>query len=320
MDIDLVYLWVDGNDPVWRVKKNAYLPADRQLDPRVVGECRFVQNEELRYSLRSMEKYAPWIRRVFIITDDQTPAWLDTSNPRVQVIAHREIIPAEILPVFNSTVIELFMPRIPDLSEHFLYANDDMFFSAPIEPGFFFDKQGYPIVRLKRQSLKRHDDETYCHSILRMQGLMRARYGKCSSLAPHHNVDAYRRSDFIECCTEFHDVLVPAAHNRFRAHDNWQRVLVLYYALVKGHGTFRKVHRFNKLRNPWQWLRAAFGVDCGSDSRCIPAYTPDLDAVIQKYNPSLFCLNDDVRITDEDRYRVRQFLQRKFPEKSSFEK
>ena len=85
MEIDLVYLWVDGNDPAWLAKKNAWLPADKQVDPEAAGECRFVENDELRYSLRSAERYAPWIRRVFILTDDQTPAWLDTSNPRVQV-------------------------------------------------------------------------------------------------------------------------------------------------------------------------------------------------------------------------------------------
>ena len=182
MDIDLVYLWVDGNDPVWLTKKNEFLPADRQVDPQVAGECRYVENDELRYSLRSVEKFAPWIRRVYIVTDDQTPAWLDTSNPRIRVVSHREIMPAEILPVFNSCTIELFLPRIPGLAEHFLYANDDMFFSRPVDPGFFFDWQGRPIVRLKVQSLKKHDDDIYCHTILRMQDLVRARYGRCSSL------------------------------------------------------------------------------------------------------------------------------------------
>ena len=105
MDIDLVYLWVDGNDPVWLTKKNEFLLADRQVDPQVAGECRYVENDELRYSLRSVEKFAPWIRRVYIVTDDQTPAWLDTSNLRIRVVSHREIMPAEILPVFNSCTI-----------------------------------------------------------------------------------------------------------------------------------------------------------------------------------------------------------------------
>ena len=150
MDIDLVYLWVDGNDPVWLTKKNEFLPADRQVDPQVAGECRYVENDELRYSLRSVEKYAPWIRRVYIVTDDQTPAWLDTSNPRVRVVSHREIMPAEILPVFSSTVIEWFLPYIPDLAEHFLYANDDMFFNRPLEVSDFYDYDRCPLVWASR--------------------------------------------------------------------------------------------------------------------------------------------------------------------------
>lgn len=321
MDIDLIYLWVDGNDPEWLVKKNAFLPADKQVDPEVAGECRYVENDELRYSLRSVEMYAPWVRRIYVVTDDQTPVWLDTSNPRVRVVSHREIMPREILPVFNSCTIELFLPRIPDLAEHFLYANDDMFFSAPVDPGFFFDSEGRPVVRLKTQSLKRHDDDIYCHTILRMQELVRARYGKCTELAPHHNIDAYRRSDFLACCEEFQTELASTMQARFRSRDDWQRSLVLYYALAQGQGSLRKVTRYNKLHNnPLRLLRAALGSGCGSDSRCIPAYTPDIESVMEKYDPSLFCLNDDARMTDEDRARVREFLKKRFPGKSSFEK
>lgn len=132
----------------WRKRTLTCLPTGRWT-PKQRGECRFVENDELRYSLRSAERYAPWIRRIYILTDDQTPAWLDTSNPRVRVVSHREIMPAEILPVFNSCTIELFLPRIPGLAEHFLYANDDMFFSRPVDPGFFFDEGGRPVVRLK---------------------------------------------------------------------------------------------------------------------------------------------------------------------------
>ena len=111
MDIDLVYLWVDGNDPVWLTKKNEFLPADRQVDPQVAGECRYVENDELRYSLRSVEKFAPWIRRVYIVTDDQTPAWLDTSNPRIRVVSHREIMPADKI----DEIIDKYLNHITDV-------------------------------------------------------------------------------------------------------------------------------------------------------------------------------------------------------------
>lgn len=318
MDIDLVYLWVDGNDPQWRAKKNAYLPTDRQLPPDVGGECRYVENDELRYSLRSVERFAPWIRRVFIVTDDQTPAWLDTSNPRVQVVFHRDFIPAEVLPLFNSAIIEWFLPDIPGLSEHFLYANDDMFFGAPVDPGFFFDAAGRPVVRLKKQHLKGRDD-IYCQTVLRMQELVRRRFGRCTSLAPHHNVDAYRRQDFLESRNFFREE-TPFMANRFRTRDDWQRSLVLYYGLATGRAVLREVTRYNKVHGVRGYLLSMIGRRCGSDSRCVPTCTGDLQRALLRYEPSLFCLNDDSRVTEGDRPRLHRFLESLFPEKSSFEK
>lgn len=320
MDIDLVYLWVDGSDPEWLAKKNSYLPDDRQLPPDVAGTCRYVENDELRYSLRSAERFAPWIRRIFIVTDDQTPRWLDTENPRVQVVFHRDFIPAEVLPLFNSAALEWFLPDIPGLSEHFLYANDDMFFGAPVDPGFFFEESsGLPIARLKSQRLKKHDDDIYCHKILCMQQLVRARFGRCTSLAPHHNVDAYLRTDFLKCRETFRNEM-PLVANRFRADEDWQRSLALYYSLAMHRAILRKVNRYNKVHGLSGYLHSFLGKRCGSDSRCIPAYTQDLQGVMDKYAPSLFCLNDDPRVSDADRRRIGQFLETLFPGKSSFEK
>lgn len=319
MEIDLVYLWVDGNDPAWLAKKNSFLPADRQMPVQAVGNCRYVQSDELRYSLRSAEMYAPWLRRIYIVTDGQTPEWLDTSNPRVRVVSHSQFIPSELLPVFNSCTIELFLSRIPELSEHFLYANDDTFFNAPVTPGFFFDAAGRPIVRVKRQSLRRHPEDIYCCQLMRMQELVRARYGRCTTLAPHHNIDAYRRSDWEVCDREFHAEMFRSC-GRFRSGDDWQRMLVSYHMLAVGRAVMRKVSRHNRSTGLWQRLLTVFGKGCCSDSRCIPAYVPNPDAVLRKYRPVLFCLNDDVRMTDEDRRRVREFLEGHFPKKSSFEK
>ncbi|WP_367891009.1 hypothetical protein [uncultured Dialister sp.] len=53
-----------------------------------------------------------------------------------------------LIPCFNSSVIEAYIWRIPSLSEHFLYGNDDMFFYKPLSPDFFFT-QGKPIAHLK---------------------------------------------------------------------------------------------------------------------------------------------------------------------------
>ena len=153
-DIDLVYLWVDGSDPIWRAKRNAFI-GETENSSSVNCEGRYANNDELKYSMRSIEMYAPWIRKIFIVTDEQTPIWIDTSNPKVKIVDLKDILPAECLPCFNSSLIEKFYHRIPDLSEKFLYANDDMFINKNVTPNDFFTSEGLPIIRLTRKPFRR---------------------------------------------------------------------------------------------------------------------------------------------------------------------
>lgn len=100
---------------------------------------RFVDNEELRYSLRSVEKYAPWVRNIYIVTNGQIPYWLDLSHPRIRVVTHEEIFQNKShLPTFSSPAIECHLHRIPGLSDKFLYLNDDTMFGAPVWPDDFY--------------------------------------------------------------------------------------------------------------------------------------------------------------------------------------
>ena len=147
LPIDMVYLYVNSNDEEWVVKRNQYTMDQNN------GACRFRDNKELMYSLRSVEKYAPWIRNIYIVSNSSMPDWLNTNHPKIHIIAHEEIMPPDILPCFNSNVIESFIHMIPGLSEFFLYANDDMFFCNYVTPDFFV-KDGKPVVRMmKRQPL-----------------------------------------------------------------------------------------------------------------------------------------------------------------------
>lgn len=154
MDIDLVYLWVNGNDPQWLAKRNACIGKTEEKSA-VNCDGRYADNDELKYSLRSIDKYAPWLRRIFIVTDNQVPVWLDTSNARVRIVDHKEIMPDVCLPCFNSAVIEHFLYKIPGLAEHFIYANDDMFINKPVTPETFFGKDGLPIVRFNRRPFRK---------------------------------------------------------------------------------------------------------------------------------------------------------------------
>ncbi|XP_054655956.1 N-acetylglucosamine-1-phosphotransferase subunits alpha/beta-like isoform X2 [Dunckerocampus dactyliophorus] len=104
-----------------------------------VSASRFEDNEELRYSLRSVERHAPWVRHVFIVTNGQIPSWLNLDNPRVSVVTHQEIfLNHSHLPTFSSPAIESHIHRIPGLSQKFIYLNDDVMFGKDVWPDDFY--------------------------------------------------------------------------------------------------------------------------------------------------------------------------------------
>ena len=132
--IDIVYTWVNGTDPRWLSEKSYYQNGNKEKSAHHDNN-RYRDNEELRFSLRSIEMYAPWVRHIFLVTDGQVPSWLNIENDRITIIQHATIFNnISHLPVFSSPSIESHLNSIPDLSEHFLYFNDDVFLGAPVFP------------------------------------------------------------------------------------------------------------------------------------------------------------------------------------------
>ncbi|WP_345678166.1 stealth family protein, partial [Yinghuangia aomiensis] len=144
--IDAVYTWVDGSDPAWNERRDKALAASggpAGLNEQAANDARYISRDELRFSLRSLDMYAPWIRTIYLVTDQQTPDWLDTSHPRVKVVDHRDIFTdPDALPTFNSHAIESQLHHIDGLAEHFLYFNDDVFLGRALTPDFFFHANG----------------------------------------------------------------------------------------------------------------------------------------------------------------------------------
>ena len=309
--IDLVYLWVDGSDPVWLKKRDAFLGIVGDNRPETC-KGRFANNDELKYSLRSVEEYAPWIQNIFIVTDNQTPAWLETTNPKIKIIDHKDILPEIALPCFNSSVIEYFLYNISGLSEHFLLSNDDMFFTATVTPDFFFKEDGFPIVRLKkypfenliyqlRRFLIGHKPGQYRQMIADSAKLVRTKFGKNYSALPHHNIDAYKKSDYQQAVENiFKPEVEKSLHSHLRQFGDFQRSAISYYALAIGHGHLRYVDNYEAQR--------------------ISAHKTDFMKAFLRFNPKLLCLNDGQHTTDEDRARIKPFLELLFQKKSSFEK
>lgn len=309
MEIDLVYLWVDGHDPEWKKKKEAFtgVPVG---NTEAETDARYINNDELKYSLRSAEMHAPWIRQIYIITDNQVPSWLDTRHPKVKVVDHKDIFPPEILPSFNSSVIEYYLYKIPGLSEHFLFSNDDMFFNAPVTPGFFFAPDGYPYIRLKRKILGRWHHTLkaklrklgqYRQMLVDSMLLVERKFGPFYSGVPHHNIDAFRKSDYQKAVEEvFHEEVERSKINRTRKYGDLHRSAFAYYMLAIGHGHLKYV--------------------TGKEADRILMYRHDFKKRLNRYHPALFCLNDDQYVTQEDRLKVKPFLESLFPEKSPYEK
>ena len=132
--VDVVYTWVNGSDPehLQQLEKTL-VQLGRKPSADSVAAYRFADSEELRYSLRSLEKNAPWVRHVYLVTSGQVPYWLDLKSPRITLVTHAEIFPNKShLPTFSSPAIEAHLHRIPGLSNRFLYLNDDFMIGQPV--------------------------------------------------------------------------------------------------------------------------------------------------------------------------------------------
>ena len=309
--IDLVYLWVDGNDPIWQAKRNAFIGKVAE-DSEKNCKGRYANNDELKYSLRSIELYAPWIRKIFIVTDNQKPEWLNTTHPKIQVVDHTEILPRESLPCFNSSLLEHYIYRIPGLAEHFLFANDDTYLNKEVIPNDFFTSEGFPIIRLKRkpfrkirwfwrENIRKKPLKNYSRMVARSSQLVSDKYGHYYTGMPHHNIDAYLKSDYKRWVEEiFRDEFRANNGNRMRSDDDVHRSVLSYAALAEKRGKLRYVTQ--------------------KESMMVMIHKPRHYERLDKYRPLFFCMNDSEYATDDDRMREKAYLEKRFPEKSSFEK
>ncbi|CNK26328.1 stealth family protein [Yersinia alsatica] len=152
--IDVVFTWVDDSDIEWqrRYQQHRNMADSNTLGQYATDKARFSNHDELRHSVKSVELFLPWVRYIYIVTDNQRPSWLE-NNERIKIIDHSEIIEKQYLPTFNSHVIEAHIHKIPNLAEHFIYFNDDVFVARPLSAGHFFKGNGIASLFLSQKSL-----------------------------------------------------------------------------------------------------------------------------------------------------------------------
>ncbi|MCM1450253.1 MAG: stealth family protein [Clostridiales bacterium] len=329
MDIDIVVTWVDMNDPKWQQEFAKY--SNRTVNEKNgVSDARFRDYGFLKYWFRGIEKFAPWIRKVHFVTVGQKPDWLNTDNPKLHMVEHKDFIPEQFLPTYNSVVIERYMHRIPGLADHFVYFNDDFYIINHIKPERFF-LNGLPRdiavfqynpswsqwyrriknnIRLinrhfdKREVMKRDHDKWFTPiygSKARMNYLLKP-YGKFITLRTPHNAQPYLKSTFEQVWEAEGEELSRTSVNRFRASDDYTPELFRTWQIVSG--CFEPYNTYN-------------------DTKMFPLMVKSEKAIraITEQKYSLVCLNDNIHIRNYQQVmqRIDQAFQSILPEKSSFE-
>ncbi|MBV9353316.1 MAG: stealth family protein [Mycobacterium sp.] len=238
-DIDMVFSWVDGNDPEFRAQRAAYM-ANHVVGEGDDADARVRQIDELKYALRSVHVFAPWLRRIFLATDSPVPEWL-APHPKITIVrAEDHFTDLSALPVYNSHAVEAQLHHIPGLAEHFLYSNDDMFFGRSLVPTMFFSPGGVTkfIEAGTRIGLGSNNPERsgFENAARVNRQLLRERFGKIITRHLEHTAAPLRKSVLLELEREFPDDFARTQASRFRASTDISvtNSLYHYYALMTG--------------------------------------------------------------------------------------
>lgn len=333
-DIDFVIAWVDGNDPKWKAEKDKYNP-QKNVDARVE---RFRYWDNLQYLFRGIEQFAPWVHKVYLMTWGHLPSWLNTEHEKLVVVRHDEFLPKDTLPVFNGSPIEINMHRIPGLSEHFVYFNDDMFLLRPTRKSDFF-KNGKPCDSAAL-TVHCYSEQTWFHfaafrhigkinkyfefrkTILNNSSLwFNPKYGLVKNLQtlillgcprfpgiwPNHLPQSFLKSTFEEVWEKENDDLTEVTYHRFRDKLDMHQWLFKDWQICSGNFYPRSIHREGR----------AFELRNGTE--------PSVQAAnyIRKQKGLMICINDG-RLSDDEfnisKKNILDAFEAILPVKSSFEK
>ncbi|MFC6170167.1 glycosyltransferase [Loigolactobacillus jiayinensis] len=261
MDIDIVLPWVDGSDARIAKKREIAL-RDWNLDTDLNSSDRFRDTDLLKYSIASIKRFAPWVHKVYLVTDGQRPDWF-IEDDVFTVVDHTEFIPEQYLPTFNSNVIELNISRIAGLSDHFILFNDDMILNRPVIKQDFFAENGDPKDSAIYSVIP--TDDYFSHIILNNVIVLNRHFAKWAGLKhnwrkyinfkygkllirsilslPWHNTVgfynphtplSYKKSNFDRLWRLEPELLDNCSRNKFRTKSDISHWLIRYFQLQSG--------------------------------------------------------------------------------------
>lgn len=313
--IDVVYLWVNSNDKKWQNKRrnsfDIFLKNDKDNIALYANtDGRFRDNGELIFNLRCLENFFPKHGHVYIVTDEQRPAWL-SQNKNVTIIDHKDIIPNKVNSIFASANIESYIHHIPNLSENFFYLNDDIFFGMPVDKQWWFDKE------LKYfYDNEPHDEYNEFQSLLlspinasiQSKLWLKEKYKNYihQNIALAHAPRPYKKSLLFKIEREAIDLFNKVRSTNFRS---WKTpaVLVDFVPRWLEHHGYAKIKQMHTLY-----------IESGSND-----IETKLDQLTQEFGKiPFFCINDtcdNAEASDKRLLLVKEKLQKILPKKSSFE-
>lgn len=333
--IDFVVTWLDSTDPVWQEQYESY----RQNSKGDTSKARFRNMDIFRYWFRAVENYAPWVNKIYLISNGKFPDWINKNNPKLVLVKHEDYIPREVLPTFNSCTIELPIHKIEGLSEHFVYFNDDMFLNAPVSPEYYF-KKGLPCDCNKETPFNvpiytNVEKFNIYMSMLSDIGIVNGHFNRWDTVkqspwrwfGPHlgikgllmscmlmkqrlfvgfsnfHIEQAYLKSTFEELWEKENDFMLSSC-TRFREEVIANPYVFRYWQFAK---------------NQFYPKKRRFGTVHLIEREDIH----HVEEVIFDKNNISICLNDTPLISEDDfhyiKSRIQEFMRRKYPMKSSFE-
>ncbi len=333
MEIDIVVLWVDGSDPAWLAEKRKYAPP-AAADSDSVN--RYRDWGLLPYWFRMVETFLPWVRKVHFVTWGHVPAFLNLDAPKLHVVRHAEFIPAQYLPTFSSHTIEMNIHRIPDLAEHFIYFNDDMFLLRPMRKERFF-RDGLPCT------YGREVPWEFCgsvgiweHAVANDLGVINNHFSKREAIRHHGKKfysTQYRWKDnlrtwvlnrlFPDHFTGFKNLHAPAAYLKKTFEEVWAAEPELLHSTCCDR--FRTAENVNQWVCLWWQVASGYFLPCVIDNLVDSISEASIDRLcscIEHQEHDYICLNDpeqpvDMALLSE---RLKAAFEKLLPEKSSFEK
>lgn len=308
--IDIVLPFYNDSDEKWHNVMHEYMVKENTNDRQVIGEERYRDWENAKYWFRCIDENCKWVNKVFVLvaSESQIPKWLDKNNSKLRIVLHEEFIPKELLPTFNTMTIELFISRIEDLSDNYVYCNDDYFFLNPTtETMFFVDDK--PVYRSNESKLEKFDDgylnssDGTFYSCLNngIEFQLKTLGNKAKWYSLDHIPVAHKKNFENSVLRENYDMFVKAnSYSRFRNKNNYSNhVFVCLYRDLNPYYKFDYINSY--------YVTIKKDINFNEHANC-----------------KMVCFNDTEQLSSEDfeevKNRMLEFFKNKFPKKSSFER